>query len=194
MWRRLSPDDQRAQQRAAELLATDGAQLGLGAEDALKVVAYMQPHRVAAGSVLTRAGESGPNHAMALILAGEVTVENAAADSGMVVSVLGPGGLIGEMSLLDERARSATCTAASDLAVALLTREALERLIDAQPAVGARLLLGIARRIADHLRETNRKLAAMAHVGKAMQQELDAVHAVNRRLLDQVAALEQRAR
>ena len=56
----------------------------------------------------------------------------------------------------------------------------------------ARLLLAMSKRIADHLRDTNRKLLTLAQVSKALQQELDAVHSVNRRLVDQVAALEQR--
>ena len=40
------------------------------------------------------------------------------------------------------------------------------------------------------LRETNRKLMTFAQVSKALQQELDAAHGVNKRLLDQVAALQ----
>ena len=121
---------------------------------------------------------------------GEVTVENApaATHEGMVVSVLGPGSLIGEMGLVDGGPRSATCTANSDLVLAVLTREAVLHMMDARPAVAARLMLAIAKRIADHLRDTNRKLMTLARVSKALQQELDAVHAVNKRLLDQVPA------
>ena len=52
------------------------------------------------------------------------------------------------------------------------------------------LLLAMSKRIADHLRETNRKLMTFAQVSKALQQELDAAHGVNKRLLDQVAALQ----
>ena len=55
--------------------------------------------------------------------------------------------------------------------------------------VGAsRLLLAMSKRIADHLRETNRKLMTFAQVSKALQQELDAAHGVNKRLPDQLAA------
>jgi CRP-like cAMP-binding protein len=106
----------------------------------------------------------------------------------MVVSVLGPGSLIGDMGIIDGGPRSATCIAASDLALAVLTRDALTKLMEHQPAVAARLLLAMSKRIADHLRETNRKLMTFAQVSKALQQELDAVHGVNKRLLDQVSA------
>ena len=89
------------------------------------------------------------------------------------------------MGIVDGGARSATCTATTDLMLGVLTRDALLQMMEDRPAVAARLMLAIAKRIADHLRETNRKLMTLARVSKALQQELDAVHAVNKRLLDQ---------
>ena len=176
--------------KAAALLITEGALVELSAADAREVVSYMRPERIKAGEVVIREGESTRNDFMALVLDGEVTVENsvAAAHDSMVVSILGPGSLIGEMGIIDGGPRSATCTASTDLALAVLTREALARLMDTHPSVAARLLLAMSKRIADYLRETNRKLMTFAQVSKALQQELDAAHGVNKRLLDQLAA------
>ena len=181
-----------AQVKAAALLITSGALVELSAADAREVVGYMRPELVKAGQVVIREGESTRNDFMALVLDGEVTVENsvAAAHDSMVVSILGPGGLIGEMGIIDGGPRSATCTASTDLALAVLTRDSLTRLMENKPGVAARLLLAMSKRIADHLRETNRKLMTFAQVSKALQQELDAAHGVNKRLLDQVAALQ----
>ena len=180
------------QVKAAALLITSGALVELSAADAREVVGYMRPELVKAGQVVIREGESTRNDFMALVLDGEVTVENsvAAAHDSMVVSVLGPGGLIGDMGIIDGGPRSATCTASTDLALAVLTRASLTRLMENKPGVAARLLLAMSKRIADHLRETNRKLMTFAQVSKALQQELDAAHGVNKRLLDQVAALQ----
>lgn len=176
--------------RAAALLITEGALVELSAADARTVVGYMRPQLARAGEVVIREGETRHSDFMALLLDGEVTVESsvAAAHDSMVVSVLGPGSLIGDMAIIDGAPRSATCTAATDLALAVLTRDALTRLIDDHPAVAARLLLAVAKRMADHLRETNRKLITFAQVGKALQQELEAAHSVNRRLLEQQSA------
>lgn len=176
--------------RAAALLITEGALVELSAADARTVVGYMRPQLARAGEVVIREGETRHSDFMALLLDGEVTVESsvAAAHDSMVVSVLGPGSLIGDMAIIDGAPRSATCTAATDLALAVLTRDALTRLIDDHPAVAARLLLAVAKRMADHLRETNRKLITFAQVGKALQQELEAAHSVNRRLLEQQTA------
>ena len=175
------------QVRAAALLVTSGALVELSAADARHVVSYMRPKRAKAGDVIIREGEAVRNDFMALVLDGEVTVENsvAAAHDSMVVSILGPGSLIGELGLIDNAPRSATCTAATDLSLAILTREAMQLIISEQPGVAARLLLAMAKRVADHLRETNRKLMTFAQVSKALQQELDAAHSVNRRLLSQ---------
>ena len=174
--------------KAAALLITEGALIELSAADAREVVGYMKPERVRAGAVIIREGEVRRNDFMALVLDGEVTVENLGngAHGSVVMSVLGPGSLIGDMGIIDGGPRSATCTAATDVALAVLNREALTLLIERHPAVAARLLLAIAKRIADHLRDTNRKLMTLSRVSKALQQELDAVHAVNRRLLDRV--------
>lgn len=187
-------DDDTARVRAAALLVTTGALVELSAADARTVVGYMQPHRVPAGTVLMRQGERAEKESMALILSGEVTVENeqATRGHGMVVSVLGPGSVIGELGLIDQSARSATCTATTDLALAVFSSEALMQLLDEKPAVAARLLMALAKRIADHLRESNRKLLAMAGVGKALQQELDAAHSVNRRLVEQLRTIERK--
>ena len=181
---------EKVQIKAAALLITEGALVELSAADAREVVSYMRPERIKAGEVVIREGESTRSDFMALVLDGEVTVENsvAAAHDSMVVSILGPGSLIGEMGIIDGGPRSATCTASTDLALAVLTREALARLMDTHPSVAARLLLAMSKRIADHLRETNRKLMTFAQVSKALQQELDAAHGVNKRLLDQLAA------
>jgi CRP-like cAMP-binding protein len=105
----------------------------------------------------------------------------------MVVSIMGPGGLIGEMGLIDGSPRSATCTATTELAVAVLGRDALRQMIEECPDVAARLLLSISTRLSDHLRESNRKLRTFAQLSRALQQELDATHAVNLRLLGAAA-------
>ena len=182
-----------AQMKAAALLVTEGALVELSAADAREIVSYMRPTRMPGGSVVIRAGESSHSDFMALILSGEVTVENDVESAGkgnsMVVSVLGPGSLVGDMGIIDGAPRSATCIASTDLALAVLTRQDMTRLMDERPTVAARLLMAIAKRIADHLRETNRKLVALSQVSKALEQELEAVHGVNKRLLDKITAL-----
>lgn len=168
----INPDPREA---AASMLVTELALAGLTFEDALVVVDYMIPKRASTGTVLMREGERSANGFMLLVLEGEVCVEShyGGTTENMVLSVMGEGSLIGEMSLLDDAPRSATCMATSDLHVAVLTREALQALIETHPAVGARLMTAIAKRVADRLRETLRKLKSHVRVNKVMRQELD---------------------
>jgi len=177
----LDPKDS-AQERAAQLLVTPGALAGLSPADARAVVRYMQPQRVSAGTIFIRAGETAENDYMLLVIDGEVTVENQAGpeSEGMVVNVLGPGSLIGAMGLIDGAPRSATCRASTDLAVALLSRDALTLLIDRQPSVAAHLLLAVSKRLSDYLRDANRKLLSLTQVTRALQKEVDAAHGLVR--------------
>ena len=174
-----------AQERAARLLITPGALVQLRLDDAREVVRYMRPMLIDAGTAFIEAGEAKDTDYMLLVIDGDVTIESQAspASEGLVVTVLGPGSLIGAMGLIDGEPRSATCTAGTDLTVALLTRDGLMRLMDEKPGVAARLLLAVSKCLSDYVRDANRKLMTVTQVSRALQGELDAAHAVNRRLL-----------
>jgi CRP/FNR family transcriptional regulator, cyclic AMP receptor protein len=162
---------------AARLLVTSSALDDLRLADAARVVTYMRPKRIKAGTVFIQEGEVKQNDYMLLVLEGDIAVE---ADlpgfqDNMVVGIMGPGHLIGEMGVLDGSPRSATCTATTDILAAVLSRTALMRLLKAEPLVGSRLLLAISKRMADRLRATTRKLKTFAQMNKALQEELNVV-------------------
>lgn len=162
---------------AARLLVTPSALDDLTLADAIKVVAYMRPKRIAAGTVFIQEGEVKQNDYMLLVLEGDIAVENElhGYQESMVVNIIGPGHLIGEMGVLDGSPRSATCTATTQIYAAVLSRTALMRLLKDEPRVGSRLLLAISKRMADRLRDTTRKLRSFAQMNKALQEELQVV-------------------
>jgi CRP/FNR family cyclic AMP-dependent transcriptional regulator len=165
-------------EKTAQLLATQTALADLSEADSRVVVDSMTLRRVESGTVLIREGEATHTDFMMLVLEGEVLVDNEVAnrDDTLVMSIIGPGSLIGEMGILDAAPRSASCTATSDLAVAVLSRESLLALIKKNPAVGARLMLAISKRLSDRLREANRKIKTFGALSRALQQELNAAH------------------
>lgn len=165
-------------QIAAELLITPTALADLSASDARVVVNFMQPKRFAAGTVFIKEGETSHTDFMMLILDGEVLVQNevASANDSMVVSIIGPGSMVGEMGVLDGAARSATCTATTELRVAILSRGSLLKIINGDAPVAARLMLAISKRLSDRLREANRKIKTLDALNRALQQELNAAH------------------
>lgn len=162
---------------AARLLVTPTALADLTMTDAMKVVGYMRPRLIKAGTVIIHEGEVKSNDYMLLLLEGDIAVESElpGLHENMVVNIMGPGHLIGEMGVLDGAPRSATCTANTDIAAAVLSRTALMRLLKEDPRLGARLLLAISKRLSDRLRETTRKLKTFAQMNKALQQELQVV-------------------
>ncbi|MDB5967429.1 MAG: cyclic nucleotide-binding protein [Polaromonas sp.] len=176
--RHSSPFKDSNREKAAQLFVTPTALADLSPADARTVVTAMLMRRVAQGTVLIREGEVTHTDFMMLILEGEVLVDNetGSPDDSLVMSVIGPGSLIGEMGLLDGAPRSATCTATTELAVAVLEREALLTLINSHPSVAARLMLAISKRLSDRLRDANRKIKTFGSLSRALQQELDAAH------------------
>ena len=71
---------------------------------------------------------------------------------------------------------SPTCTAATDMDVALLGKEQLSQLMASQPDVAAKLLSVILARVSEKLRATNQKLSAVTMINRSMHEELDQAH------------------
>ncbi len=93
------------------------------------------------GTVMTRQGAVG---GLAYVIAtgrAEVTRE------GKPIAHLGPGDVVGELSLIDGKPRSATVTATTDLEVLELDREDLITLMRKAPPVVRKLLEALAQRV-----------------------------------------------
>jgi CRP-like cAMP-binding protein len=164
-----------AADRAAEMLSAPTALLQLSHQEARTVVAYMRPHKIPEGETFIREGDTQDTDFMLLLLDGEVTVETIVVSrtAPITVSVLGAGSLIGEMGLLDGAPRSASCTAMSDVRCAILTRDALNQLLDDEPRTAAKLMMAISMRIAQRMRENQDKLKLYAQLTQAMNEEIN---------------------
>lgn len=160
---------------AAEMLTAPSALMQLSLEEAYVVARSMQPMQIAQGTVFIREGERHNTGFMVLILEGEVTVESIVVSrvSPITMTVLGPGSMHGDLGLIDGRPRSASCIASTDLSCAVLTREAIAQLLQADPTICAKLMMAIAMRIGDRLRDNTDKLNKYVQLTRAMQQEID---------------------
>lgn len=160
---------------AASLLIAPTALMQLTAREARIVVSFMIPRRIPTGTTFIKEGDKTDTGYMVLLLEGEVTVENIVVSRHMpvTVTVLGPGSLIGEMGLVDGKARLASCTASTDIRCAILSREALNKLGLEDPRTAAKLMFAVSLRIAERLRETAEKLKTYSQLVQAMQQEIE---------------------
>jgi CRP-like cAMP-binding protein len=161
-------------EHAAQLLSAPEALTNLTIAEARTVVGYMTPRFFPANTTFIREGDAGDNGFMALLVEGDVVIERITVSrtEPVTIRVLGPGSLIGEIGLVDKEPRSASCTASTDVWCAILTREAIESMIEKDPTVAARLLLGVSANIAERLRDTNRQLKLYARLATAMREEL----------------------
>ena len=66
-----------------------------------------------------------------------------------LVARVGPGGVFGEMALVDQAVRAATAKAESDCTLLAINRNAFLQLVKTSPAFGIALLNGIAERAKD---------------------------------------------
>ncbi len=163
--------------QVAELLISHTALTDLSLDDASKIAQRMHTRSIKKGGVLVQEGMSANNY-MLLILRGEGVVENEAlkkADS-LILGVVSVGHIIGEMGLLDGEPRSATCTAFTDMDVAVLDRSALMQLIHQEPVTGCKLLAALLQRTASRLRATNKKLRVLTQINRTLEQEVNALN------------------
>ena len=160
---------------ATDLIGTPQTLLPLNPWEASAVVAQMGLLHFPAGSLVLREGDDSRSEFLLLILEGEIQVDTAASGAPDVVAiaVLGPGSIIGEMALLDGAPRSATCTAMVAVRAAGLSRRGVEQLIEQHPRVAAKLMMGLAQRMADRLRGLGQQVQMYAQIAARQQTELD---------------------
>lgn len=161
--------------QAAEMLRAPTALMRLSPAQARAVVGFMRPHVIPEGTVILQEGDTEHTDHMLLVIRGEVTVETVEANriNPRTLTVLGPGSLIGELSLFDGEARSATCTATTQVHGAILTRQDLEDLTEQDPVTAARLMTAIGHRLAERLRQSDEKNKLFSHLVRTLQQELN---------------------
>jgi CRP/FNR family cyclic AMP-dependent transcriptional regulator len=97
--------------------------------------------RHAAGTILFKEGSAGV--LMYVVLEGKVAVSI----KGQVVGRVGPGGMFGEMALVDQAARTASAVAETDCALIAINRTVFMNLVKANPEFGAALLGAVAKRV-----------------------------------------------
>src|SRR5262245_22632198 len=96
---------------------------------------------VPAGHVLFQEGESG--NIMFAVADGQVELTH----GGAVIEKIGPGGIIGEMALVDEAPRSATATAATETRVVRVDRQHFIYLVQEHPTFALQVMSVMAERL-----------------------------------------------
>ncbi|MCW5933623.1 MAG: cyclic nucleotide-binding domain-containing protein [Fimbriimonadia bacterium] len=129
---------------------------GMSEEDKNQLVELAQVKKFFSGDVMIR--QFDRNNDLIVVLQGSARVRTI---SGDVIAELGPGSVIGEISLIDEQPRSATVVSSGETTVAVIPSSDLRALIEESPYFGIALLRNLAKHICAHLRLANIQLDAV---------------------------------
>ncbi len=144
---------------------------------------------VKAGELLMEEGT--PGDALYLVLDGEFQVTKRSGNSDVVLAMRGVGELFGEMSLLEERPRSASARATRDSQLFKISKAVFDELIATRPAA----TLSILRTVMERLRNTeamlrqNEKMASLGTLSAGLAHELNNPAAAARRSSAQLRGL-----
>lgn len=102
-----------------------------------------EPMRYERGKMIMQEGTAGA--LMYIVLDGRVAISI----KGGIVGRAGPGGVFGEMALVDQSPRAASAIAETDCTLLAINRPTFLQLVKTSPAFGASLLAGLADRAKD---------------------------------------------
>lgn len=167
---------QAARETAAQLLIRPPALVDVSLDDARDILACMDIARLDPGTLLVQQGEYRHNDYLLMIVEGEATVtldQPSPQRDDLVLSVVGPGAIVGAMGVLDGDPRSANVLATTEMIVAGMTRSSLARMIEQHPRPGSRFLLAMCVNLSDRLRNVTRQMQAYARINRTLMEQID---------------------
>jgi CRP/FNR family transcriptional regulator, cyclic AMP receptor protein len=126
--------------------------------DAIAAIAAMRS--VAADAELFREGDAGDG--LYLVVTGEINIIKRGQEGDHVLAKLGPGAVLGEMSLVTSDARSATGRALTDATVVHLPAREFRALLDSGSTAALRIAAAIAEVLARRLATMNGLVLGLA--------------------------------
>lgn len=113
----------------------------LSQKELAEVARHCEEIHVSSKQVL--ANENKPGSECFMVVSGEITIRR----NNRKLAVIGPGGIAGEMALLDDQPRSATLITSADSDLLVFSRRDFRILLDAIPSVSRKLLAALSERL-----------------------------------------------
>ena len=160
-----------ASTRAGELLEAFGRGLLFDQfyqHEIEELASFMHCFLAPAGTILLREGEIGDH--LIVVLSGRVTVSKQdLTGKTHPIAMIGPGGILGEISLVDAEPRFATCTAVEPTRFAVLTRTDLNEIMALHARLANKVLFSLLTILASRLRDSGqRAIAPLQPLSKAL--------------------------
>jgi CRP/FNR family transcriptional regulator, cyclic AMP receptor protein len=123
----------------------------------LSAARYFSLNHVAQDDVIFNEGDMGTF--MCLIIDGNISVQKSNLEGKNIdLANLPKGRTFGEMAVLDGERRSATCIAATDGTLLILSKDSLEKMILESPTIAAKVIRAIAVSLSRRLRMADGKM------------------------------------
>jgi CRP/FNR family transcriptional regulator, cyclic AMP receptor protein len=134
----------------------------LDEEDRKRIVGFAKPRRYAAGQTIFLKGDEG--NGMMAVLKGQVRISAPSREGKEVVlNIINPGEVFGEIALLDGRERTADATALNDCELLVLERRDVMQFLHKSPEICIKLLVVLC----DKLRRTTEQVEDVLFLGLA---------------------------
>jgi CRP/FNR family transcriptional regulator, cyclic AMP receptor protein len=161
-------------QQMVEILTSATSIMPFTVAEAQIAAAYMIGRQFAEGETIIHEGNRADLDYMLWILDGEATYEamTAVANQSVTITVLGVGGTLGAMSLIDGSPRVLQGVAAMPTRCAMLTQAQLEKLCREHPQVGVKLMSVICLIVSLTLRDLTEKFKRYIRLNNALNEEL----------------------
>jgi CRP-like cAMP-binding protein len=114
---------------------------------------YVSLIKVDAGETVFEEGDAG--NYMLILVSGKLAVYKGGEHGNHLLSYEGRGRVVGEMALIDQERRSATCRAESDCELLTISTESLHKLSVQHPRLAYRFMFCLARLLSRRLRRTS---------------------------------------
>ena len=163
--------------------------VGMSGLELNAVSAFLEPRRYRKGAVICRRGDPGTE--MFIVRAGRVASMAVDRDGNeRQLYEFGPGRFFGEMSIIENEPRSATCVVLEETELLVLEGLDFYRLVWEHPMIGSRMLASMARVMAGWLDEASGFLHDLVRWGetarkRAITDELSGLF--NRRFIEESA-------
>ena len=126
-------------------------------ENIQQMSSFMNVYKADAGEMIIREGDV--DDYMLLVMEGRINiVKMDSHGERRPMTIVGPGSILGEMSMIDGEPRFASCIALETTVFAVLSRDDMVRVIMEEPTLGSKILIKLVTLMSGRLRETSNSL------------------------------------
>ncbi len=105
--------------------------------------------------------EGMPGEILYIVEEGSVDIYKKTPKGELKVTSIGPGDIVGEMSLIDDEPRSASARTSADSKLIVITKKSFNEILESDPKIAAKICMSLLKIISKRLRLTDKKFETL---------------------------------